>query len=145
MLGLVNNSSVLPFIQAGMAKWNLGHKNFPYFIHPFHDFYRMGAYLLLVTFGQEAVENLILDRHAQFLGWTPLTHPPTPPSGAPTQTKSVPICSFFKQASICILIKTWNWRVAQLWAKNWDTDAHAHMTYQAIIGLHSPIPGHTRP
>ena len=80
-------------------------------------------------------------RQAQFLGWTPLTHhpPPPPPSVAPTQTKRVPICSFIKQASICILIKTWNWSVAELWGKNWDTDAHAHMTYQApITGLHSP-------
>ena len=38
-----------------------------------------------------------MDMHAKLLGWTPLTHhpPPKSPSGAPTQTKRVPICSFF--------------------------------------------------
>jgi len=37
------------------------------------------------------------------------------------------------------LPKTWNWSVVELWGKNWDTDAHAHATYQApITGLHSP-------
>ena len=67
------------------------------------------------------------------------THPPNPPSSAPTQTKRVPICSFLNSASICILIRVWNWSVAELWGKNWDTDAHAHMTYQApTTGLHSP-------
>ena len=67
------------------------------------------------------------------------TPPPKPPFQCPTRTKKVPICSFLKQASICILIKTWNWSVAELWGKNWDTDAHAHVTYQApITGLHSP-------
>ena len=80
--------------------------------------------------------------HVYFLGWTPLRAPPPPPntpSSAPTQTKRVPIHSFLKQASICILIKTWNWSIAELWGKNWDTDAHAHVTYQApITGLHSP-------
>ena len=80
--------------------------------------------------------------HVYFLGWTPLRDPPPPPntpSSAPTQTKRVPIHSFLKQASICILIKTWNWSIAELWGKNWDTDAHAHVTYQApITGLHSP-------
>jgi len=47
-------------------------------------------------------------RHVYFLGWTPLRVPPPPnlPSSAPTQTKRVPICSFFKQAPVCILIKT---------------------------------------
>ena len=65
--------------------------------------------------------------------------PPNPPSSAPTKTKRVPIRSFLKQASICILIKTWNWSVAELWGRNWGTDAHAHVTYQApITGVHSP-------
>ena len=67
------------------------------------------------------------------------THPPNPPSSAPTQTKRVPICSFLDSASICILIKSWIWIVAELWGKNWDADAHALMTYQApTTGLHSP-------
>ena len=34
---------------------------------------------------------------------------------------------------------TWNWSVVELWGENWDTDAHAHVTYQApITGLHNP-------
>jgi len=67
-----------------------------------------------------------------------ITHP-QPPFHAPNQTKRVPICSLLNSASICILIKTWNWIVAELWGKNWGTDAHAHMTYQAPTpGLHSP-------
>jgi len=52
-----------------------------------------------------------------------------PPASAPTQTKRVPICFFSKQASICILVKTWIWSVAELWGKNWDTDVRAHVTY----------------
>ena len=64
--------------------------------------------------------------------------PPNPPSSAPTRQKRVPICSFLNSASICILIKTWDC-FAESWGKNWDTDAHAHVTYQApITGLHSP-------
>jgi hypothetical protein len=68
--------------------------------------------------------------------------PPTPQTPLPVlppRQKRVPICSFINSASICILIKTWYWIVAELWGKNWDTDAHAHMTYQApTTGLHSP-------
>ena len=68
--------------------------------------------------------------------------PPTPqpplPVPAPTRQKRVPFYSFWNSASICILINTWNYSAAELWDKNWDTDAHAHVTYQApIIGLHS--------
>jgi len=59
--------------------------------------------------------------------------PPTPPTGAPTQTKRVPICSFSNSEPFCILTKTCNWSVAELWGKNWDIDAHAHVTYQAPI------------
>jgi hypothetical protein len=80
-------------------------------------------------------------RHVYFLGWTPLipTQPPNPPSSVPTQSRGVPVCSFLFSASICLLIKSWNWSVAELWGKNWDTDAHAHMTYQApTTGLHNP-------
>jgi len=44
-------------------------------------------------------------RHVLFLGWTP-PPPPKNPSGAPTQAKRVPICSFLNSASICMLIKT---------------------------------------
>jgi len=55
--------------------------------------------------------------------------------------KRVPICSFYKQASICILINIWNRSVAELRGKNWDMDAHEHMTYQApITGLHTLLP-----
>ena len=66
-------------------------------------------------------------RHAFFWGkhlWG-TTHPPNPTSSAPTRQTRVPICSFLNSASICIIIKTWNWSVAELWGKNWDTDAHA--------------------
>jgi len=59
------------------------------------------------------------------------THPPSPPSSASTRTKRVPICSFLNFASSCILIKAWNWIVAELWGKIWDAGVHAHMTYQA--------------
>jgi hypothetical protein len=66
------------------------------------------------------------------------THPPNPPSSAPTQTKWEPICSL-NSASIDILIKVWNLSVAELWGKTRNTDAHAYMTYQApTSGLHSP-------
>ena len=76
-----------------------------------------------------------------FWGGPPSPPPPSlnPPSGAPTWTKRVPICSLFKQTFTCILINTWNWSVAELWGKNRDTDAHAHVIYQSpITGLHSP-------
>jgi len=69
--------------------------------------------------------------------WSPPPQYPSP--SAPPQTKRVPFCSFWNSASICILINTWNYNAAELWDKNWDTDAHAHVTYQApITGLHSP-------
>ena len=88
-------------------------------------------------FMQEAAEKL--DRHVWIWAGPPCPPPLPPPSDAPTRTKRVPIYSFFKQASICIHIKTWNWSVAELCGKNWDTDAHAYVTYQApITGLHSP-------
>ena len=65
----------------------------------------------------------------------PLDLHPVPPA----KTKRVPICSFLNSESICILIKTWNWNGAKVGGKNWDTDAHAHMTYQApTTGLRSP-------
>jgi hypothetical protein len=74
-------------------------------------------------------EALFSGRHVYFLGWTPwrTTHPPNHPSSAPTQTKRVPICSLLNSASICIIIKTWNWSVAEFWGRNWDTDAHARL------------------
>ena len=80
-------------------------------------------------------------RHVYFWGGHPEgnIHPPNPPSRAPTQTERVPICSFLNSAPICILIKTWNWIVAELWGKNGGADARAHMTYQApTTDLHSP-------
>ena len=84
---------------------------------------------------------IFLGWHVYFLGRTPLRDPPppNPPSINPTQTKRVPICFFYEQTSICILINIWNWSVAELRGKNWDMDAHEHVTYQApITGLHSP-------
>ena len=66
------------------------------------------------------------------------THPKTPLSETPIRQKRVPFCSLLNSASICILIKTCNYNAAELWGKNWDTDAHAHMTHQApIAGLHN--------
>jgi hypothetical protein len=41
------------------------------------------------------------------------SQPPDPPSSAPTQINRASICSFLNSASICILIKTWNWSVAE--------------------------------
>jgi len=83
-----------------------------------------------------------LDGTYTFWGGHPwgTTHPPNPPSSAPTRQKRVPFCPLWNSASICILINTWNYNAAELWDKNWDTDAHAHVdTYQApITGLHSP-------
>ena len=38
----------------------------------------------------------------------------------PPDKKGYQICSFLNSASICILIKIWNWSVAELWGKNWD-------------------------
>jgi len=65
--------------------------------------------------------------------------PQTPLPEPPPRQKRVPICSFLNSASICILIKTWNWIVAELWGKKGGADAHAHMTYQApTTDLHSP-------
>jgi len=68
----------------------------------------------------------------------PLT-PQTPLPVLPPKQKGYHSVFFLKSASICILIKTWNYNAAELWGKNWDTDAHAHMTHQApITGLHNP-------
>ena len=57
-------------------------------------------------------------RHVYFLGWTPLRdQPPPKPFQCPHPNKRVPICSFLSSASICILIKTWNYNAAELWGK----------------------------
>jgi len=85
----------------------------------------------------------IYGRHVYFLGGHPWEtthpHPQNPPSSVPTTQKGAPVCSFMNSASICIRIKTWNISDAELSSNNWDTDAHAHMTYQApTTGLHSP-------
>jgi hypothetical protein len=82
---------------------------------------------------QEALHFLFFEDTYTFWGGHPwgTNHPPNPPSSAPTQAKRVPICSFSNSASICILIKIWSWNVAELRGKNWDTDVHAHKTYQA--------------
>jgi len=72
-----------------------------------------------------------------FWAWGP--QPPKPPFQCPHQTKRGTNLLLFNSVSICILIKIWNWSVAELWGKSWDTDAHAHMTYRAPkTGLHSP-------
>ena len=75
---------------------------------------------------------IFLGRNVYSLGWTPLRDhpPPKPPFQCPHQTK---------KGTILLLSEfTWNYNAAELWDKNWDTDAHAHVTYQApIIGLHS--------
>ena len=54
------------------------------------------------------------------LVWTPLGNhpPPNSPSSAPTRRKRVPLCYFWNSASICIIIKTWNYNAAELWGKN---------------------------
>ena len=83
-----------------------------------------------------------IGRQPYFLILGALDPPPPkyPPPSAPTQTKRVPVCSFWNSASICIFINTWNCNAAELWDKNWDTDAHAHVTYQApMTGLHSRL------
>ena len=79
-------------------------------------------------------------RHVYFLGWTPLRAPPPqtllpmPPPGQKGY-QSAPFSN--RNPFVCILIKTWNWSVAELWGKNWDTNAHAQVTYQApTTGLH---------
>ena len=86
-------------------------------------------------------QEVFIGRHVYFWEWTPLRDPPPPkpPFQCPHQTKkTVPICSFVNSASICTLIETWYWIFGELWGKNWDTDAHAHMTYQPpTTGLHS--------
>ena len=46
-------------------------------------------------------------RHVYFLGWTPLrAPPPKPPFQCPNPNKKGTNLLLFKQASICILIKT---------------------------------------
>jgi hypothetical protein len=66
--------------------------------------------------------------------------PPTPQYCSPWDEKGT-ILLLFK---FCILLtKICNWSGAELWGKNWDTDAHAHMTYQApTTDLHSSILPH---
>jgi len=83
----------------------------------------------------------VCGRHVHFLGWTCLRDhpPPIPPFQCPYPDKKGTNLLPVNPASICILTKTRNWIVAELWGKNWDTDAHTHMTYQAPTpGLHSP-------
>jgi hypothetical protein len=86
--------------------------------------------------------SFFLEGRFTFWGGHPwgTTYPKTPLPVPPPNQKGYHSASFFNSASICILIKTWNYNAAELWGKNWDTDAHAHVTYQApITGLHSPI------
>jgi hypothetical protein len=79
-------------------------------------------------------------RHVSFFKWAPLRDhlPPKPPSSAPTQTKRVPVCSFLNSASNLHNHQDLKLKFCRVWGKNWDTDAHAHMTYQGpTTGLHS--------
>ena len=67
--------------------------------------------------------------------------PPKPPFRCPHPDKKGTNLLLFQTGIYLhthILIKTWDWSVAELWGKFWDTDAHAHVTYQApITGLHN--------
>jgi hypothetical protein len=68
--------------------------------------------------------------------------PPKPPFQCSHPNKKGTILYFFlKSASICILIKTWNYNAAELMGKNWDTDAHAHMTHHWWLSHQAPITG----
>jgi len=82
------------------------------------------------------VHEFFFGRHVYFLGWTPQDHPPPkPPFQCLHPNQMGTIMFLFK---LCTLIKTWSYNAAELWGRNWDTGAHAHMTHQApITGLHN--------